>query len=629
VNQQQRHTRAHPCPICGGWDSMERGKGTRCSGFTSEEGDYAHCSREELARGLGEEHAGTYAHRLQGPCNCGTTHGAAPPPRDEVEAVYRYTDELGATLFEVVRKTGKKFLQRTPDGAGGYVWKLNGVRRVIYRLAEVLADDGDRPTYIVEGEKDCDNLWRCGHVATCNPGGAGKWSSVANVARTALQGRPVVVIADGDDVGRAHAREVADSLREVARSIRIVECPSHKDVSDHLAYGGTLEQLVPLREVAPHGDGPARLSLPDRARAWSSTPVLAPVTTGFPTLDAACRGGFQAPRVVVLGGAPGAAKTTTGVNIFVRAARMGHPAAAVASDEDIDDVMVRIGQIHGIDRYALEHRQAEACEQLAAVLEQLPNLAVFDGDEDTVEAALEWLAAHAVEGKAGVLLADSAQTIRTARSESFESPRERVDDVMKTIKRATRVMRLVSIVTSEISRAFYKYTKGLAELNDLAAFKESGGIEYIGKTCLLMRNTKGSDDLFDVGMPKNRGGKKRVFRLRIDLATTLLTEVIIPAEELDQENDADGRRSAAVDRKTKADGAKLRRIIAEDPGIGSRKLRDKSRLGPVAIGRALAWLEDEGRVENRPEAKGSREDPHYFAVQAPSTSDQPSEEAVA
>ena len=49
ISPQQRHTRAHRCPICDGADGDPRGQGKRCSGFTSAEGEYVHCSRSELA----------------------------------------------------------------------------------------------------------------------------------------------------------------------------------------------------------------------------------------------------------------------------------------------------------------------------------------------------------------------------------------------------------------------------------------------------------------------------------------------------------------------------------------------------------------------------------------------------
>ncbi len=44
-----------------------------------------------------------------------------------------------------------------------------------YRLPELAAADPRRSVFVVEGEKDADRLAALGAVATCNPGGAGKW----------------------------------------------------------------------------------------------------------------------------------------------------------------------------------------------------------------------------------------------------------------------------------------------------------------------------------------------------------------------------------------------------------------------------------------------------------------------
>jgi len=243
-----RHTRAHRCPICDGADEDARGKGKRCSGFTS--GEWCHCSREERAGRLELESGGTYAHRRRGPCACGETHGEDVRSRDDVEATYDYHDERGELLFQVLRRPGKRFVQRRPDGAGGWVWKLDGVRRVPYRLPELVAADSTKTVWIVEGEKDVDTLHRRGLVATCNPHGAGKWRGVEGAARDTLRGRDVVVVADADEPGRTHAREVAASLRGHARGIRVVEAPRGKDVSEHLALGGTLEQLLEAASTA-------------------------------------------------------------------------------------------------------------------------------------------------------------------------------------------------------------------------------------------------------------------------------------------------------------------------------------------------------------------------------------------
>ena len=175
---------------------------------------------------------------------------AGPAPAhsapSEPEVVYDYRDEDGQLLFQVVRAPGKRFRQRRPDGAGGWLWNLSGVRRVLYRLPEVLAADPRAPVFVVEGEKDVDNLWRLGMVATTNPQGAGKWRAEFSEA---LRGRDVVILPDNDDPGRKHAAEVGRYLQGIARTIRLVELPDLSpkgDVSDWIAAGGTAERLQEL-----------------------------------------------------------------------------------------------------------------------------------------------------------------------------------------------------------------------------------------------------------------------------------------------------------------------------------------------------------------------------------------------
>ncbi len=272
-----------------------------------------------------------------------------------------------------------------------------------------------------------------------------------------------------------------------------------------------------------------RTPLIDRVRSWPEEKKFLRLALGYPTHDAAHRDGYTAPRVVIVGGAPGAGKTTLAVNALVRAATVGHPAAMVAADEDVDDILLRVGQLHGLPRSELERAAPWACAQLCRILESLPNLQIFDGDEVTLEVAFDWLASAQVDGIPGVFVGDSVQTLRTERSKPLEV-RARVDDVVQTVKRETRRLKLISLVTSEIGRAFYRSLKELDDLNDLAAFKESGGIEYAAKTALVMRSPSGQGECFDVGIAKNRGGKKIAFRLQLDEQTTVLCEVQAPPE---------------------------------------------------------------------------------------------------
>ena len=95
--------------------------------------------------------------------------------RKAIAATSDYLDEAGNLLFQVVRFSSKTFRQRRPDGDGGWDWKLGNVRRVPFKLPELIEGIGAaHPVFIVEGERDVLTLNELGIVATTNPGGAGQ-----------------------------------------------------------------------------------------------------------------------------------------------------------------------------------------------------------------------------------------------------------------------------------------------------------------------------------------------------------------------------------------------------------------------------------------------------------------------
>jgi len=162
-----------------------------------------------------------------------------------IVAAYEYLDEDRVQLFEVVRFKPKDFRQRRRDGSGGYIWNLKGVRPVLYRLPEILtAATTNTSIYVVEGEKDVHSLEQLGVVATCNPGGAGKWRD--DYSRQLAGARLVAVLPDNDKAGRDHAAKIAASLAQVGVPHVIVELsglPEKGDVSDWFAAGHTAEEL--------------------------------------------------------------------------------------------------------------------------------------------------------------------------------------------------------------------------------------------------------------------------------------------------------------------------------------------------------------------------------------------------
>lgn len=179
---------------------------------------------------------------------------AAPPAR-RIVATYDYADEHGTLLYQTVRYDPKDFKQRRPDpatsnGQTGWIWKLEGVRRVLYRLPDLKG-----PAMVVcEGEKDVETLRAIGLPATCNVGGAGKWKDEYTQQLIAAGVQRVRIIPDQDEPGRAHADAIARScLAAGLADVRIVTLPVTEkgaDVSDYLGTRSKAE-LVALLNAAP------------------------------------------------------------------------------------------------------------------------------------------------------------------------------------------------------------------------------------------------------------------------------------------------------------------------------------------------------------------------------------------
>ena len=165
--------------------------------------------------------------------------------REEV-AHYDYYDEAENLRFQVVRFYPKDFRQRRPIPGGQWTWNLHGVRPILYHLPEVLA--ADDIVYLTEGEKDADRLISEGVVATTAPMGAGKWHD--HYAQS-LIGKRVIIVADRDEQGYAHAERVKDSLDAAGITSKIVQAKEGKDISDHLDRGHSLEDLEPATGVPP------------------------------------------------------------------------------------------------------------------------------------------------------------------------------------------------------------------------------------------------------------------------------------------------------------------------------------------------------------------------------------------
>src|SRR5690349_3714121 len=99
----------------------------------------------------------------------------------KVIAEYVYEDETGEPYHKVERTEHKQFPQsRWIRGIAGFKkghWEFGAPKiKLPYVLREVIGAPADRPIFICEGEKDVETVMNIGLTATCNPGGAGKWT---------------------------------------------------------------------------------------------------------------------------------------------------------------------------------------------------------------------------------------------------------------------------------------------------------------------------------------------------------------------------------------------------------------------------------------------------------------------
>jgi hypothetical protein len=311
--------RIGPCPRCGGVDrfSINPSKGVFNCRQCAKGGDVIalteflnDCDFNQALETLNGEQI---AKRPQKPN--GKHQAQGPQGPGVIVGVFPYHDEHGALLYEVVKYFPKTFRQRQPDGFGGYIDNVRGVRMVPYHLPELIeAIANDRVIFICEGEKDVDNVIALGAPATCNPRGAGKWQSCRLDHH--FDGARVVIIADNDPqsidahgkpmfhqdgrprcVGWDHANDVAEALSTIAASVKVIDlakvwpkCPPKGDISDWIEAKDGAITIDALYEIA------------DRASEW--TPAVrdrAKEPERLILIDAGDDPGFIEPRPWLLG----------------------------------------------------------------------------------------------------------------------------------------------------------------------------------------------------------------------------------------------------------------------------------------------------------------------------------------
>jgi len=315
------------------------------------------------------------------------------------------------------------------------------------------------------------------------------------------------------------------------------------------------------------------------------------VPLGLAALDTATRGGVPLAKLVVVGGGPGAGKTSLQAAQTSSLLARGVHTGFGCWDEDSDSVLIRLGQNIGLDRGALEdveHRDHEASkEKLIAWSESVPLLHV---DALAERASIEDIAIelrHRAGTEPAVLFVDSLQTLARRFEVADGGHADRrltIDSVLDELRGLARRHDLVIEVTSELARGAYRSKVAAERTEPLASFKESGGIEYEADVALVMSSVKGVSNAFDVAIVKNRLGPRAEFRLRLDSETASFTEC-----SSDDVVEA-AMHEAAHDRKAQATRRRVIEAINSHPGLKSKNAvaaatsgRKENILGTIDI----------------------------------------------
>ena len=263
--------RVGPCPKCGGTDrfSINTKKGLWNCRQCGVGGDVI-----KLVEHLDSVDFTTACTTLTGepaPKANGRDRGIAPKitPKKIVTATFEYHDQSGDLVYVVERvehqnadgtfvltqdgKRKKTFRQCRPDPEhpGKWLWNVEGVSKLLYRLPELAeAVASGHLVFVGEGEGKVDALRELGIIATTNPGGAGKWLPKFS---DHLRGADVVLLPDNDEPGWKHMHDVGAALAGIAARTRVLALPGlppKGDIRNWLDAGGTRAQLDVLVEQA-------------------------------------------------------------------------------------------------------------------------------------------------------------------------------------------------------------------------------------------------------------------------------------------------------------------------------------------------------------------------------------------
>lgn len=255
-----------------------------------------------------------------------------------------YVDENGQWIRKASKFTNGDWLQsRWKDGK----WKpkVYGVRNVPYGLDRLRENHTDNICFIFEGEKDVERAWRNGLLATCNVGGAGKWSDELNEY---LLGRSVCVVPDKDEAGTKHAKSVHASLSASGVDCFILwdyqkSLDEKGDFSDWMdLHEDNVDEFLSIVNTAAQAPRKAENQFIDKFKIMDASELS---DMQFKPLTFLCKNTLPSVGLAMLGGPPKAGKSWQVLCMAKEMVNTGHSVFYIAAEDNHRRLKDRITQV--------------------------------------------------------------------------------------------------------------------------------------------------------------------------------------------------------------------------------------------------------------------------------------------
>jgi 5S rRNA maturation endonuclease (ribonuclease M5) len=448
-----------------------------------------------------------------------------PDIKPEIEKIYSYEDVNGFELYQALRMKPKSFRQRHKVN-DQWVWKMDGVERVLYRLPQITKS---QTVWIFEGEKDVENMAALGFEGTCNVGGAGKW---LNSYSETLTGKDIIICGDNDEAGKKHVELVFESLAQVAKSIKIIKLPdSVKDASDYVALLKTpdeakkaFNELVSSAHPIVKGKSLPIYSIAEiendyRNFVRSMSQNAFSLGKWLPTLGANLR--FLVPgELVFFIGDTGTGKT----GILQQIAKAAQPLHTLMFELELPKEMMferfasMAAKMTGAEvEKNYQSYNGDSSQDIMAVFPNLmicpvPRLTVAQMEDIIMRSELK------LGERPRIVLIDYIQLI----SGKGETRREKMSDIAEELKVMAKSTRTIVIVASQIARP--------KDVGDdwepgLHSAKESGSIEAsCGLLISAWKDAKDNSALNFRVLKSTKGGTGTFVKCNFDGARMIITE---------------------------------------------------------------------------------------------------------